>query len=368
MAGIIRISALLLLVVAATADANGVTSGSTALTPLLPARGAYYDSSKPGTGVWVDVGLEGFVFLSYDGYDELGAPVWHMIQGLWTPTSEPERIASGKIGKLTQPLLDAAGGQCITCDYAGPPHVSVDALAASVTWTTPRHLDLAIGDQQWHMDAATYSVAEDQLMAGDWALAVSWDIFDCTAAVCPSDVGPIPVRTQIVRLSQGEPFDSPPVPIEAVLADGADPSIALPPSGSLFYYVSPQSTPTDGSRPSFGAVFDDLAAGVQFAPVDSFNAFPSPVFWYDPASRRGGLDIVTFAGGVDTGQFVFGPNDIHFDVYVDEDRIVGHGVPQGANLLHASYWQTSSVVLNLVMTRLPNDGAGFVEHCILNCM
>jgi hypothetical protein len=60
---------LLMGCIATNADAATITHQSAALTPLLPARGAYYDSSKSGTGVSVDVGLDGFVFLTYYGYN-----------------------------------------------------------------------------------------------------------------------------------------------------------------------------------------------------------------------------------------------------------------------------------------------------------
>jgi hypothetical protein len=56
------------------ADAAAIAAQSAALTPVLPTRGAYFDSSKSGTGVFVDVGQNGFVFLAYFGYDALGAP------------------------------------------------------------------------------------------------------------------------------------------------------------------------------------------------------------------------------------------------------------------------------------------------------
>src|SRR5512141_2928326 len=152
------------------ADAATISAQSAALTPVLPAHGAYFDNSKSGTGVFVDVGLNGFVFLAYFGYDALGAPTWHMIQAPWSPSTEAQRIATGVIGTLNSPLLYATGGQCITCDFTKPQTLAVEPYPVAVSWTTPRHLDLTIGNQSWHMDAVPYGVADEQLLVGTWQL------------------------------------------------------------------------------------------------------------------------------------------------------------------------------------------------------
>ena len=134
-------------------NAAAITSQSASLTPVLPARAAYYDGTKSGTGVFVDVGLNGFVFLGYFGYDSLGTPIWYTIQGQWSPSTETQRIATGVIGTLNSPLLYATGGQCITCDFTKPPTLIAEPFPVSVSWTTPRHLDLAIGNESWDMAA-----------------------------------------------------------------------------------------------------------------------------------------------------------------------------------------------------------------------
>ena len=352
----------ILICAAIHADAATITSQSPALTPLLPARGAYFDSSKSGTGVAVDVGLSQFVFLTYYGYDTLGAPTWYSIQGQWSPTSEAERIATGKIGKLNSPLLIATGGQCITCNYTGGPMLMVAPYAVSVSWSAPRHLELTIGNQNWHMDATQYAGTDDLLLAGTWTMTLSWD----GGAQANLANGGVAARTEIVQMlgpPQGLSF------LRRVAADpNADPSIALPPDGSLYNGIYP--IPANGiGNPSFGPAFNDVftavATSTAFAEFSDYHAI-TPLLWYDPVSHRAGLDFVTDQGGVDTTVYVFGPNNIHFDLYFDQDRIVGHGVPQGANLMNvpAGYWQPSTVSLNLVMERLPD---GIVEHCILRC-
>jgi hypothetical protein len=355
-----------LICLAGAAIAGPITKQSASLTPLLPARAAYYDSAKAGTGVAVDVGLDGFVFLTYYGYDEIGAPTWHSIQGQWTPATEAQRISTGVIGTLDQPLLYASGGQCITCDFTRYPKLVAEAYPVTVSWTSPRHLDLTIGNQSWHMDAVQYGIADAQLLAGTWQLTISWD----GGADANAGDG-VPARAQIVTIAPGKVFGAPPIPTSVSLDPGADPAIVLPPAGSDYYRIA-TSTPCQGGPVqigTYGAAFADIFSAVKLSSLfaNSPTQYLAPMLWYDAGAGRGGLDVVTQAMGVDTVPLGLGPNNVHFDVYVEPDRVVGHGVVQGANLkaIPAAFWQPDTVALNLVMARLPD---GLQERSIYPCM
>jgi hypothetical protein len=363
-----------IILLAAACAATGVpavtvTGQSAALTPLLPARGAYYDGTKPGSGVFVDVGQDGFVFLAYFGYDGTGAPTWYSIQGPWTPSTEAERLATGVIGRLDLPLLYASGGQCVTCDYGRPPTATVAPYPASVAWTSPRHLDLSIGNQSWQMDAVQYGIADADLPAGTWQLTIVWDNGDPAHATGSG----VAARTSIVTVGPGVAFGTPPLPTLVQLDPDADPSIALPPQGSRYHSIDQaiECAPGPVRLGTYGAAFDDIFSAV--APSTLFTGYPSgsylaPMFWYDPVARRGGLDVATRATGIDTVTLALGPNNVHFDLYVEApDRIVGHGIVQGADLekVPAGYWLPGSVMLNLVMQRLPD--AAF-ERSIYPCL
>jgi hypothetical protein len=104
-----------------------------------------------------------------------------------------------------------------------------------------------------------------------------------------------------------------------------------------------------------------------FSNYPSGTQYLAPMLWYDPATRRGGLDVVTRAMGVDTVPLALGPNNIHFDLYVEPDRVVGHGRVQGQNLkgIPRAYWLPDTVALDLVMERLPT---GLREHSIYPCL
>lgn len=360
--------ALLILAAAPAAVIAGPTQ-STALTPLLPARGAYYDIAKPGTGVSVDVGRNGFVFLTYYGYDSMGVPVWYSIQGLWTPSNEADRIATGIIGTLQGPLLYASGGQCITCDFKGGPTVTAESLAASVSWTTPRHLNLSIGDQSWQMDAVQYAVADADLIAGRWQLTISWD----AAADAPPTGQGVASQTQVVTVEPGVSFGKLPIPVNARLDPKADPSIALPPPGSEYYAIDPLDECVGGPArlDDFGPAFSDIFSAVRkstlFSDVPASYQYLAPMLWYAPDQHRGGLDVVTHVAGVDSIDLALGPNNVHFDLYVEPDRIVGHGMVQGQdfNGVPNGYWKPGSVMLNLVMQRLPDTAT---QRSIYPCM
>ena len=358
-----------LICLAGAVDAAAINAQSKSLTPVLPARGQYYDSSKAGTGVAVDVGLNGFVFLTYYGYSETGAPTWYSMQGQWMPATQAQRIATGVIGTLHQPLLYASGGQCLTCDFTTYPNLIVEPYPASVSWTTPRHLDLSIGNQSWHMDAFAYAVADAQLLAGTWQLTISWD---GDAEANPVNAG-VAARTQIVTISPGIAFAKPPIATTVALDPNADPSLALPPQGSTYFPIGESNVCAPGPIQigTYGAAFADIFSAVKMSTL--FSNYPgggqyiAPMLWYDAATRRGGLDVVTHAMGIDTVSLALGPNNIHFDLYVEPDRVVGHGLVQGQNLksIPAGYWQPDTVALNLDMQRLPD---GVVERSIYPCM
>lgn len=340
---------------------------SAALTPLLPTHGTYYDATKPGTGIAVDVSQNGFVFLTYYGYDATGVPTWYSVQGQWSPASEAQRIASGVIGTLSQPLLRSSGGQCLTCGFTSKPTITPQPYTVNASWTTPRHVDITIGSQTWHMDAGQFGVADEDLPSGNWLASVTWG-YDSRIEFFAAQ--PIPTQVGTVVVGAKHQASGPPVGFNVTLDPNADPSIQLPPKGAYYYDVSARlnCAPLPGQPPFQSSAFTDL-----LSVLDSGSSSPPaeprptavPLFWYDAATRRGGLDMAWRNMGVDMTTMTLGPNNVHFDLYVEPDRIVGHGVAQGknVNLIPGLYWMPTSVTLNLVMQRLP---AGVTEGAVRN--
>jgi len=340
---------------AVTASAVSIDGQSTSLTPLLPARGAYYDASKPGTGIAVDVSQTGYVFLTYYGYDAMGVPTWYSVQGQWSPSTEAQRVATGVTGTLSQPLLRSSGGQCLTCDFTTKPTITPQPYTVNASWTTPRHVDVTIGNETWHMDAGQFAADED-LPAGTWQASVSWG-YDSRLVFVAAQ--PVQTQTGTVVIGSKRKLSGPPVIFNVALSPDADASIQLPPKNAFYYQLSSRRVcpPLLGQPPFQSAAFADLISAIDTsASSGPPNAYVAPFLWYDPATRRGGMDMAMQSMGIDATSFVLGPNNIHFDVYVEPDRIVGHGVAQGknSNQIPGVYWAPNAVTLNLVMQRLPD--------------
>lgn len=340
---------------AGTACAGAVDGQSAALTPLLPARGAYYDASKSGTGITVDVSQTGYVFLAYYGYDATGVPTWYSVQGQWSPSTEAQRIASGVIGTLNQPLLRSGGGQCLTCDFTTKPTITPQPYTVNASWTSPRHVDITIGNQTWHMDAGQF-IADEELPTGTWQASVSWG-YDSRLVFFAAQ--PVMTQTGTVVIGNKRKLSGPPVIFNVALGPGSDESIQLPPKQAYYYQLSSRRVCANllGQAPPQSAAFADLISAIDAsANGGAPNAYVAPFLWYDPATRRGGMDMALQSSGVDATNLLLGPNNVHFDVYIEPDRIVGHGVVQGknANLIPGVYWAANAVTLNLVMQRLPD--------------
>jgi hypothetical protein len=345
---------------------------SSVVSKLLPARGSYYDRAKPGTGIEVDVDGNGLLFIAFNSYSPAGAPVWYLIQGSFQPASEAQRLATDTIGGITSPLLLVSGGQCISCDFTSMASVAASPNVATLTWTTSRHVDMVIGNQAWHMDAAEYTIADADLFPGTWLMAISWD----TSAAGAVASQPVAARTAIVTL-RASLRNLPEVGFGPRFALGsANSGIRLPPSGSMIYVFDcgfnfGASVPCPASSlwtDIFSVLGLDLAATAPTTPIELGHPNPfrgGPFIWFDPVSRRAGLDVVsTRTPGIDTELENIGPSNLHFDLYFDADRIVGHGIMQGPNPGTSLDWQPGRVALNLVMTRL---ASGVVERCVVAC-
>lgn len=91
---------------------------STPLIPVLPENGGFFDASKPGNGLMLEVADDGFLFGAFFYYDQIGVAKWATISGFCVPTTETERMTTGVICRLTQPTAaEARDGQCWGCPW-----------------------------------------------------------------------------------------------------------------------------------------------------------------------------------------------------------------------------------------------------------
>jgi len=316
-----------------------VTSQSSNLTPLYPQLGMYYDRTQSGSGLTLDRGLNGAMFVALYTYDTEHNPTFYTLQGNFIPTSESERFATGVLGKLQSPVIKTSGGQCIGCPYVAPTVSVVDELGvAEITWSARRAV-VKIGSQTWTMDATDFDRHESDLMKGTWLMALSFDPGD-------SEYG-IAVYTAVVRLSPAPPYTNLGFTHEV-------PGIHMPPEGSQFYEMYCEAAGTLGTAPC-----QDLLARLDFN--DGISGFKNnKLFWYDPVTKRAGLDLYHFA----SGYRIIGTTNIHFELFLSSDKITGHGVSQGARPPNASVWHDGEVAFTLTMVRLPD---GFKGSCLSQC-
>lgn len=86
-------------------------------------QGAWYDSSRSGSGVFMDrlqpVRGTTLTAVTYYTYTTSGAPLWLLATGQTTrPT--PAGVISGDFGRFAEPTNDAHGGPCPNCAQISP--------------------------------------------------------------------------------------------------------------------------------------------------------------------------------------------------------------------------------------------------------
>lgn len=85
---------------------------------LTPENGGYFDPTKPGNGIMVEVADDGFVFGAFFYYDALGVGKWNTIQGFCEPASEHIRMTTDVLCRVTaSAMFEARDGQCWGCPW-----------------------------------------------------------------------------------------------------------------------------------------------------------------------------------------------------------------------------------------------------------
>lgn len=150
------------------------------VVPLLPWRGVYYEPGRGGTGLTLDVDSNGFLFAAFYTYDAAGNQVYYLIEGAYQPTSEEIRQDTGVIGTMENPTIyTSTGGECVGagCSYRAPTRTAAN-LNASFVWTTPQRLHMTIGGQSWDLIGGHFTVANTNLIQGQWSVAATFEVLD----------------------------------------------------------------------------------------------------------------------------------------------------------------------------------------------
>src|SRR5450432_3500509 len=94
----LRFAIFLLLLIGSFAHA-GVTSSK--LGTIQPYTGMYFDPTQSGSGLNVDVGPGGMLFMTFETYDQAGNQVNLITQPNYVPSSEVDLDSNGIIGRAT---------------------------------------------------------------------------------------------------------------------------------------------------------------------------------------------------------------------------------------------------------------------------
>ncbi|MDN5924297.1 MAG: hypothetical protein L0H70_04790 [Xanthomonadales bacterium] len=203
------LAAVLLLAATATpsyAENNNPGFYNQHVLPILPYRGMYYEVGHGGTGLSLDVEANGYtfgIFYTYDA-DGSGHPTYLMIEGQYQQAKDKDRLQSGILGTLDATPYKTANGECIGagCTYHNPDRTATN-LHVHLEWTAPRRVTVTIGDQSWHMQGGQYTVADTDLLVGQW----NWGDSTAGGVLATNAVHPVEVLT--VKHSTLTPSDFP---------------------------------------------------------------------------------------------------------------------------------------------------------------
>jgi hypothetical protein len=271
---------------------------------FLPQPGAYYDPSQPGSGVFVDVGSNGTMFVSIFHHDADGSPSFHTMQGAFVPTyayptgtvSQTSRPKPANVGTFRSPLYLTTGGDCISCPYRGVTTVPDYMLGeGEIVWTTTRRAKLTVGPRTLNLQMLNIDRAEADLVVGQWLLG-AWEGQQAASAMSTVSV---------------EPTD--PLSISYVLpcCIGAETvPYPLPSADAKFYRVTCTSSCES---------FDAWRANVYGRKGDVF-------VWFEPATGLAVLDQL-FPNA--DGTYEAAIQRQHYELSLDEDLISGRASYRG---------------------------------------
>lgn len=320
-------------------QAAGIISDQ--LGSIQPYTGMYYDPNQSGSGLNVDLGPGGMLFMTFETYDAAGSQVNLITQPSYQPSSEADLIASGVIGKANATFYQASNGQCPGCDYRAPV-LTATPLTADFVWADPRHVTMTFGAYTYHFAAANYEGKDDEeFLAGTFALSFVND--DSVYAGAPAS-GLLATELAIVHIAAA-PFTT----TQLVRDPSSSPDVALPPSGAHLYTLDcagSQYGVDDGACNSTELILTNVVPGSQHQQIPRGTA--KAMLWYDPASASAGMDI--YQVGSD-GSIRIGPANLHGRVYITPTALQTHLQAQGP--AHVAAVTDGYVAIALTFTRLP---------------
>ncbi|MEO8802973.1 MAG: hypothetical protein ABI304_11590 [Rudaea sp.] len=325
-----------------TTHASGIVSDK--LGTIQPYTGEYYDPNQSGSGLAVDIGPGGLMFLQFATYDANGNQVNYITQPTWVPSSESTRLATHVIGTATGKMYQVTGGQCPGCPYTGFPTVTVVPIVPTFAWTSPRHVSMSFDGHTYNLGAQNYEGKDDEeFLPGTWALSFLNDN-SVYAGQGPEYQNTLPTELAVMRIASA-PFTVAQLTLDP--ASSAD--VQLPPSDAHLYTlqcVGNQMGTDDAACNSTELIWTNAIPGSRRNPIPRGTA--KAMLWYDPASATGGMDIYQINA---SGAPVVGPANFHGEVYITPNSLQVHLLGQGPPGVAAVTDGIDAIALTF--TRLP---------------
>jgi len=324
-------------------SASALAGISSQLGSIWPYPGMYFDPGQAGSGLYVDYGPSGALFVTFETYDAAGNQVNLIAQPTYQPSSEADLIASGTIGKTTATFYQASNGQCPGCAYRAPV-LTPTTLDAGFVWSDPRHVAMTFGAYTYHLQAANYEGKDDEeFVPGTYTLSFVND--DSVYPGAPP-TNKLATELSIVRIAPA-PFGM----AQLVRDAGSSADIQLPPPGAHLYTLDcagNQAGADDNACNSTLLIFTNAVPGSRTQSIPRGTA--KALLWFDPASGGAGFDLYQVAAD---GGIQIGPANLHGRVYITPGSLRTHLVAQAPP--HVAAVTDGFVAIALTFTRLPDN-------------
>jgi hypothetical protein len=320
------------------------------LDPIYPYRGTYYDPTQSGTGIQVDVGASGNAFVTYYSYTATGQPDWYILQGTYQPSDEVTRWTTGVIGTLSGTFYQAFNGQCLGCPYTPTGGAALTNYNATLTWTNSREVKMTVGDQHWDFIAPNLDGKDDgDYLVGTWVIHVmQW--YDNRFSIDYS----LPAGKFLYDRYATFTIKPDPQGNNITISPKAAPGLtAFNPGVKVYVPACAEAHHAANEPPPLcGPAF--LYSTLSTADPSLQNA--TFEFWYDPATRRFGADVVSTARQI-------GPINQHIDLYIeDPDLIIGRGITEGSSAFGTRNYENlfidGQMNIELILQRMPDGYLG----------